>query len=224
MRMTATSAITGWTGVHSALMIGSLVLASQAEASLAFIATTAAASFGALTVLARTHWTASGRYGLANAITAFRLGLVFLMLGQTSSLLRAFALALLVLLLDGADGWQARRSNSCSAYGDLFDKEVDAFFTLALCVILYRTDRFGLWILIPGALRYVYSLYERVGSRQAPASAPLCRWTRAAGAFTLGGLTSCLLPLGTIATGIGAAATIVVTFSFLCSFRDLQHR
>lgn len=216
--------MTNWIGLHASLMLGCLIVASIVDVSLTIVGITATVSFALLTFLTRRQWTASGRYGLANSITAARLGLVYLMLGRLSDGWAAFMLAMLVLLLDGVDGWQARRSHSCSAYGDLFDKEVDAFFTLSLCLVLYRTEQFGLWILLPGALRYVYSLCERGLSRRSssPASPPLkASWTRAAGAFTIGSLTACLLPLGSIAPAIAAAATIVVTVSFFWSFRTL---
>lgn len=198
-------------------MLANLSLAAW-DAPVAAIGLIAGSSFGALAYLERWRWTPSGRYGLANMITAFRFSLVVLMLTLQSQAALAFTLALLVLLLDGVDGWHARRSGACSIYGDVFDKEVDAFFTLSLSLILHRSGPFDGWILIPGALRYVYLLIGNCDVKQGAVSKPAARWTRAAGAFTLGSLTICLLPLGSTLAPIGAAATLVVTLSFAYSF------
>lgn len=220
---TTPTTLSTWTRGHAWLMLSSLMLASVVT-PLPAIGAIAASSFAVLAYLARTQWTPHGRYGLANAITAFRFVIVVLLSTLQSRPTLAFALALMVLLLDGVDGWQARRSQSCSAYGELFDQEVDAFFTLSLSLILHHTGDFGVWILIPGALRYAYLLHvgSRAGRPGARSHGP--RWTRAAGAYTLGSLTVCLLPLGFARTLIGAAATIVVTVSFLHSFRADRRR
>jgi phosphatidylglycerophosphate synthase len=58
------------------------------------------------------------------------------------------------LLLDGVDGWVARRTGTVSALGARFDMEVDAFLILVLCVYLVRD--LGGWVLVIGAMRYAF--------------------------------------------------------------------
>jgi phosphatidylglycerophosphate synthase len=61
-------------------------------------------------------------------------------------------LAVLALLLDGVDGWVARRSGG-SPLGARFDMEVDAFLILALSVEAAR--ELGPWVLAIGLARYL---------------------------------------------------------------------
>jgi len=65
-------------------------------------------------------------------------------------------IALLVLILDGLDGYLARKYKTTSLFGSYLDMETDAFFVLVLTSILFFQEKFGLWILALGWLRYVY--------------------------------------------------------------------
>jgi phosphatidylglycerophosphate synthase len=62
------------------------------------------------------------------------------------------ALAVLALVLDGVDGWVARRTGT-SPLGARFDMEVDAFLILALSVEAARA--LGPWVLAIGLARYL---------------------------------------------------------------------
>ena len=62
-------------------------------------------------------------------------------------------LAVVALVLDGVDGWVARRTGTASALGARFDMEVDAFLILVLSV--YVGLSVGPWVLAIGAARYV---------------------------------------------------------------------
>ena len=62
-------------------------------------------------------------------------------------------LAVVALVLDGVDGWVARRTGTASALGARFDMEVDAFLILVLSV--YVALSVGPWVLTMGAARYV---------------------------------------------------------------------
>jgi phosphatidylglycerophosphate synthase len=64
------------------------------------------------------------------------------------------ALAVVALVLDGVDGWVARRTGTASPLGALFDQEVDAFLILILSVQVARSA--GPWVLAIGAARYVF--------------------------------------------------------------------
>ncbi len=66
------------------------------------------------------------------------------------------SLAVIALLLDAVDGWVARRSGTCSAFGARFDGEADAFLILVLSV--YVAPSIGTWVLAIGAARYVFGM------------------------------------------------------------------
>ena len=59
-------------------------------------------------------------------------------------------------LLDGVDGWLARRDQTASRFGARFDMEIDALLILALSVLAWRHDKAGEWVVISGLLRYVF--------------------------------------------------------------------
>ena len=63
-------------------------------------------------------------------------------------------LAVVALVLDGVDGWVARRTGTVSALGSRFDMEVDAFLILVLSV--YVAGSVGPWVLAIGAARYAF--------------------------------------------------------------------
>jgi phosphatidylglycerophosphate synthase len=63
-------------------------------------------------------------------------------------------LAAVALVLDGVDGWVARRTGTVSALGARFDMEVDAFLILVLSVHVAR--ELGPWVLVIGAARYLF--------------------------------------------------------------------
>jgi hypothetical protein len=65
------------------------------------------------------------------------------------------ALTVAALLLDGVDGWVARRTRT-STFGARFDGEVDAFLILVLSVYVARSV--GGWVLVIGALRYAFGV------------------------------------------------------------------
>ena len=101
------------------------------------------------------------RFGAANAVTLLRAGIVALfagLLGPTAPIPNLAwllaALAAVALLLDGVDGWLARRSGMQSPFGARFDMEVDAFFILILAALAWQFDKAGVWVLLSGALRY----------------------------------------------------------------------
>jgi phosphatidylglycerophosphate synthase len=64
------------------------------------------------------------------------------------------AVTLVALLLDGVDGWVARRTGTCSPLGARFDMEVDAFLILVLSV--YVAVQVGPWVLAIGLMRYAF--------------------------------------------------------------------
>ncbi|MBI3491475.1 MAG: CDP-alcohol phosphatidyltransferase family protein, partial [Acidobacteria bacterium] len=66
------------------------------------------------------------------------------------------AAAVLVTLLDGVDGWLARRTRTETTFGARFDMEVDSALILVLSILAWRDDKAGAWVLLSGLLRYVF--------------------------------------------------------------------
>src|SRR5260370_18289964 len=102
--------------------------------------------------------------GAANRITLMRAGSACLIasraldpapLGATERWVLA-ALAGIALLLDGADGWAARRQGLASTFGARFDMETDAFAIAVLAVAVVKAATVPSWVLAIGAMRYLY--------------------------------------------------------------------
>jgi phosphatidylglycerophosphate synthase len=62
------------------------------------------------------------------------------------------------LLLDGVDGWAARKTGLASRFGARFDMEVDALFVLALAALVWRAGQAEGWVLTAGLMRYIFVL------------------------------------------------------------------
>lgn len=99
--------------------------------------------------------------GPANQVTLVRAVLVCMLVGalfapawgaQWAWLLAA--ISMLALVLDGVDGWVARRWRCASAYGARFDMELDALLILVLCAHLLQMGKAGSWVLAIGLMRY----------------------------------------------------------------------
>lgn len=74
----------------------------------------------------------------------------------------AVFLAGIALILDGVDGWVARRTGTGTAFGARFDMETDALLILALSILAWRGGPVGPWILGIGALRYLFVAAGRI--------------------------------------------------------------
>ena len=153
-----------------------IALAITATLAIAFVQTRIAA--GDLSVVARAlgyatiggwllAWLALKHevvplFGAANAVTLARgvLALDLLaLLGSPPSAVLAWsivAVALVALVLDGVDGRVARRRGETSAFGARFDMETDALLILVLAALTWSHGKAGPWILLAGALRYVF--------------------------------------------------------------------
>ena len=66
------------------------------------------------------------------------------------------SIALVASLLDGVDGWVARRTGTVTAFGTRFDMETDAALILVLAILVWRYGKAGPWVLLSGLLRYVF--------------------------------------------------------------------
>jgi phosphatidylglycerophosphate synthase len=101
-------------------------------------------------------------FGAANQVTVVRGALVALLAGLIGEaadvVLAALAttMATGVAVLDGVDGWLARRTRLASAFGARFDMETDALLILVLSVLAWQFGKAGLWVLGSGLLRYAF--------------------------------------------------------------------
>lgn len=176
-------------------------------------------SFLALLVDARGVWTPAGRFGAANVVTALRLLLVSALsiaLHQAAGGLLA-TLVLATLVLDGLDGWLARRAGLASPFGAHFDMEVDALLVLTTSAELFLSGRFGWWILSGGVLRYLYVLCVALWSPRG-GSMPRTLLGRSAFLLVVVGQALGLLWVGSAALLAAALGTFAVSLSFARSF------
>lgn len=145
------------------------------------------------------------RFGIANVLTLIRLAVTCILAAFAVEFGRSgaaddavmwmlFALAAAAVIIDGLDGFAARRLGLASAFGARFDMEVDAFLILVLSAIAFAVGKAGPWVIASGLLRYVYVL----AAMALPAlSRPLApAWRRKAIAVIQGAtLTALLSPL-----------------------------
>jgi phosphatidylglycerophosphate synthase len=102
----------------------------------------------------------SPRFGAANVVTLLRVAFVAgvaSFVGEVPNAriawLVTFAVAL-IALLDGVDGWLARRRGAQSAFGARFDMETDAALILILSILVWRHEKAGAWVIACGVMRY----------------------------------------------------------------------
>jgi len=158
-------------GVQLLLLAGGLGLASLALTPVEALgwrgAIVAFALYGVIAAFilnGLSHHAPHHRFGLANSVTLSRAAAAALfvgIVGDGASLGEnarwvLVAIGTVALLLDGVDGWAARRSGLASAFGARFDMEVDALFILALSALVQITGQAGPWVLLSGFLRYIF--------------------------------------------------------------------
>jgi phosphatidylglycerophosphate synthase len=98
--------------------------------------------------------------GYANQLTALRVGLVLAATALMTKLPAPWLWAVFAanVAIDVADGHVARRTGQATPFGAVFDREADALFVLAVYVYLFLVDGLAAWVLLPGALPYVFSV------------------------------------------------------------------
>lgn len=162
----------------------------------------------------------AARFGLPNQVTLLRAGLVCLAGGAlaASDVGRGWSLPALVafaLILDGLDGWLARRLNLVSAFGARFDMEVDTLLLLILALLVWQAEQTGAWVLLIGLLRYAF---VAAGLIRPELRGPLFPSLRRKAVCGLQGalLLLCLLPpvSPVVATGLAGFALTGLVISF----------
>ncbi len=216
-RLPALLQLTRWSRVHAVVVCAGTALSVWSRFPSA-VAWAAAASFAMAIALSRGQWTPTGQFGRANVITSVRLCTTLtLLMGYGAYGREAVAgVALAILLLDVVDGWCARRFREVSDFGARYDVEVDAFFVLALSVVLLVRGVAGPWVLLGGLWRYIYVLaLWMVPSR---IEAPRTRLGRLAYVLLLTSLVAGLLLPAPWASRAAAFGTTAVSLSFMRSF------
>ena len=191
--------------------------------------------FGGAAVVAAGHVADThpfDRLGAANVVTTLRLlllSLVAALIGEwpTSTLAWAGALVgVAVTTLDGVDGWLARRTGYASDFGARYDMETDALLILVLAVLAWQHEKAGVWIVLAGAMRYLFV-----------ASGYLWPWMNAALPASLRRKTVCVVQIvglivivspvaaPPVSVAVAALTLLALTWSFAVDVAWLhQHR
>jgi len=97
-----------------------------------------------------------------NQVTAIRAAIValvaalFVIPPQAAVAWIAVVASSIAAILDGVDGWLARRTGMITAFGARFDMEVDALLIFVLAILAWRWAKAGPWVLMSGLLRYLF--------------------------------------------------------------------
>ena len=170
-----------------------------------------------------------GGLGPANCVTLGRALLVAALAGALAApgwvgehAVAVAVLAAIALLLDGVDGWVARRWHCESDFGARFDMELDAFLILVLCVHLLAMGKAGPWVLAIGAMRYAFVAAMQPWpwlERPLPES----RRRKLVFVWQVASLLVCLLPViaGALATMLLALALALLAWSYAVDVRWL---
>lgn len=202
----AVTALERWLTAHAlAMVLAAAVCVATGQGG--WIALAAVASFTAA-------WRSAGseaRFGLANALTAARLGAVLLAAAASTFVPASWVLAAFVfnVAADAVDGRVARARGAATRFGAVFDRETDALFVLVAYLHLHLAQDWGAWLLLPGLMPYAY----RLTVTMSPAALAPDRKERFAGA--LAGLNFVLL-LGAVAAPRYAAPMVVLSVAVVC--------
>lgn len=124
-----------------------------------------------------------------------------------------FAFFLMVIVLDGIDGYLARRYDQSTQVGGLLDVETDALMCVVMAGIHYREGVTGGWILAIAGLRYgyIWVLYllgwENNSGRKNP-------FARLFGVLYISSLMSPFIFPDWLAVPLLILGSLLVTFSF----------
>ena len=131
----------------------------------------------------------------------------------------------IAMVCDGIDGYVARRTGTCTAFGARFDMELDSFLALGLSILVWRSGKVGPWILLIGAFRYLFVV---AGWLWPALTAELPSSHRRKAVCVVDGvvLLVCLGPIipSSVASPAAAAALLLLTCSFAIDIRWLAVR
>lgn len=161
------------------------------------------------------------RFGSANAVTTCRAAIVSVvaaLIGEARVDGVAWTAAIgavMITALDGVDGWLARRAGLASAFGARFDMETDALLILVLAVLAWQLEKAGAWIVLAGAMRYVFVAAGQVWT-WIERPLPVSQRRKAVCVVQIVGLALVVSPLVAVPASVGAAAItlMLLTWSF----------
>lgn len=162
--------------------------------------------------------------GPANRVTFLRAALVVPVaalalhpsLQETAAIHAVFGVAVLAVILDGADGALARRSGRVTRFGARFDMELDALLILVLAVLVWQTGKAGPWVLLIGVMRYGFvaaGWYWRWLQGALPASRRRQALCVVQSVALLIALAPAVPPLFAGAAALGALALLLYSFA-----------
>jgi phosphatidylglycerophosphate synthase len=168
------------------------------------------------------------RFGPANQVTTIRAVLVALiaaLIGEPATPRvagAATAAAVLTTVLDGADGYLARRSGMSSQFGARFDVETDAVLGMAMSILVWQHGKAGWWVMLGGMMRYLFVLAGWFLSWMARPLRPTLR-AKTISVCHIVGLSVALAPIiPTPLSAIAVASTLAaLTWSFAVDVRRL---
>jgi phosphatidylglycerophosphate synthase len=171
------------------------------------------------------------RFGSANVVTMLRVALVAGVAGLIGELpseriewLAVVTVAILAVL-DGVDGWLARRSSQASAFGARFDMETDAGLILVLSILVWQHEKAGAWVLLCGLMRYGF---VAAGWRRPWLAQPLpsTRRGKTVAVGQLFGLSVALAPIvpPPLSAIAGALALAALAWSFAIDIHRLSRQ
>ncbi|MGF0538975.1 CDP-alcohol phosphatidyltransferase family protein [Agrobacterium sp. ES01] len=110
------------------------------------------------------------RFGYANLVTAVRAAITSIVAALVVFSLDIYwqatlpwvlvGLVVAALVLDGVDGYLARRLRQESTLGARFDMEIDALLIMVLSVAAMALGKAGWWVLLIGLLRYGFLIAQ----------------------------------------------------------------
>jgi phosphatidylglycerophosphate synthase len=168
------------------------------------------------------------KFGPANQLTLLRAvlvaGLASLVSQPATPVMawRVVSIAIVAALLDGVDGWVARRTGTVSAFGTRFDLETDAALILVLAILGWQYGKAGAWVLLSGLLRYIFV-----------AAGWLWPWMRSPLSSTLRGKIVCVVQIVALIVAmapaiappasslVAAVGLLALCYSFLVDTRRL---
>lgn len=163
-------------------------------------------------------------FGWCNTVTLMRAGAVCWLAGlwfaadhalQGTIAWGASIAGLTLLLLDGVDGWLARRLGNSSAFGARFDMEVDSLLGLVLAVLAWQTDKVGAWVVMLGLFRPAF-IVAGWHWPKLMGELPASRMRKLICVIQVAALATMLAPVvtPTLATGLALMTLALLVWSF----------
>lgn len=163
-------------------------------------------------------------FGWCNTVTLMRAAAVCWLAGlwfasddawQGTLAWGASIAGLTLLVLDGLDGWLARRLGNSSSFGARFDMEVDSLLALVLAVLAWQTEKVGAWVVMLGLFRPAFILASW-RFKQLTAPLPASRLRKIICVVQVATLAAMLAPVVTpiMANGLALITLALLTWSF----------